>query len=140
MQMSANEPGGADDGESVRFVVAQSSTVHVTWNGCASTMRSVPPCTIAEMGRATLEDFHAAGEFALVFGDGVAFFDDGDAVEDRPSATERSSLTYSAWAQTSGCAEPAERPKYRPSGGQVGVVPHLLRQHAADGAELLHAP
>ena len=92
------------------------------------------------MGRPSLEDFDVAGEGALRrLGQHNGLRRLEMRSKTRPSVAERSSLRYSEWAQTRGWAEPAERPRYMPSGGYIGIVPDLLGQHAADGAEALDA-
>ncbi len=76
-------------------------------------------------------------EGALLGWDGVALFDDGDAVEDAAvddGAEELEVLGVGPDEGLGGAGGAAEEEAF---GGYVGVVPDLFGQHAADGAEAL---
>ena len=86
-------------------------------------------------GAAELEDFDVALEGALLGWHGVALFDDGDAVEDAAIDDGAEELEVFGVGPDEGLGGAGGAAEVEALGGYVGVVPDLLGQHAADGAE-----
>src|SRR5581483_7669952 len=81
------------------------------------------------------EDLHAVLKFALLPGDAVALFDDGDAVEDVAVSDGAEKFEVLGVRPAEGLGGAGGATAVEPFGGHVGVVPDLLGKHASEGGE-----
>ena len=86
-------------------------------------------------GAADLEDFHAGLEAALFFGHGVAIGDNRDTIEDNAVGNGAEQLDVLCVGPDEGLRGAGGAAEVHAFGGHIGVVPDLLGQHAAEGAE-----